>query len=500
MLIHRIIKSMLVIATALVLHAAPAVAEDSVETGVNRPGRDYKDFEMEPTIAGFAPCQSACQSDKWCRAWTYVSPGIQGPKAHCWLKKSVPEPVNDNCCVSGVSGVITGLEFDTNRPGNDYKDFGIGFQYVELSDQVELRCKTACDKEAQCRAWTYVKPAKEGEPAHCWLKNKVPAKQKNNCCISGVSTKADPQEVADRDPTGKSLEQCEAAFQRNSLRCQQRFGGSIAAKVSCDAEMLQLRAACLGLAAQAAASSDTPTSNVPAEWADMLKAHNDKRKLHCVPPLTWSAQLAAEAQTWADKCTNTHEKGISAGENLAFWTPSASNGQAFQSTWYCEIDHYDFNNPQVVGGFKKGCDPPVNGHFTQVVWKDSRQLGCAKKSCNGGVYWVCRYSPPGNFNADDIGNLRQQVLAPTCSGGQGLRANTAEPEAAGDAPQFARVVQGVDVYDAPGGSGNQTGSLNVGAKVKVIGCEDNWCEVQGKKVPGGSGYVYNGDDYRSLEF
>ena len=60
----------------------------------------------------------------------------------------------------------------------------------------------------------------------------------------------------------------------------------------------------------------------------------------------------------------------------------------------------------------------MTGHFTQVVWKDSRQLGCGKQTCtingNTGVYWACRHSPLGNFNADNISNLQQQVLAPTC--------------------------------------------------------------------------------------
>ena len=56
------------------------------------------------------------------------------------------------------------------------------------------------------------------------------------------------------------------------------------------------------------------------------------------------------------------------------------------------------------------------------------------------------------------------------------------------------------MFDAPGGNGTQTGFLKAGTKVKVLGCEDNWCEVEGKKVPGGSGYVYNGEDFRSLDF
>ena len=73
-----------------------------VESGINRPGGDYKDFVMEPSIAGFAPCQSACTSNSQCKAWTFVVAGVQGPKPHCWLKNTIPKPINDKCCVSGV--------------------------------------------------------------------------------------------------------------------------------------------------------------------------------------------------------------------------------------------------------------------------------------------------------------------------------------------------------------------------------------------------------------
>ncbi|MFO1173474.1 MAG: SH3 domain-containing protein [Hyphomicrobiaceae bacterium] len=65
--------------------------------------------------------------------------------------------------------------------------------------------------------------------------------------------------------------------------------------------------------------------------------------------------------------------------------------------------------------------------------------------------------------------------------------------------QTAKVVKDVDVYDAPGGKGKRTGSLNAGTTVGFEGCDGDWCHVTGGKVPNGDGYVYNGADYRSLK-
>lgn len=83
---------------------APAsAAETAVDDGnIDRPGSDYKNFDVPPSIAGFGPCKSSCEADAKCKAWTYVKPGVQGRFARCWLKDAVPNPVPNNCCVSGV--------------------------------------------------------------------------------------------------------------------------------------------------------------------------------------------------------------------------------------------------------------------------------------------------------------------------------------------------------------------------------------------------------------
>lgn len=70
------------------------------EYDVDRPGRDYRNFDL-PT-ADHHLCGQACAADSACRAFTYVPPGVQGPSARCWLKNSVPGATRHGGMVSGV--------------------------------------------------------------------------------------------------------------------------------------------------------------------------------------------------------------------------------------------------------------------------------------------------------------------------------------------------------------------------------------------------------------
>jgi hypothetical protein len=74
----------------------------SLESDTDRPGQDYKNFELDTPDPSL--CQKACADDPDCQAYTYVKPGIQGAKARCWLKRGVPAAQSNNCCVSGVKG------------------------------------------------------------------------------------------------------------------------------------------------------------------------------------------------------------------------------------------------------------------------------------------------------------------------------------------------------------------------------------------------------------
>ena len=64
-------------------------------------------------------------------------------------------------------------------------------------------------------------------------------------------------------------------------------------------------------------------------------------------------------------------------------------------------DRYDFNKP----GFKSGI-----GHFTQVVWKETKELGIAKaKGDDGKIFVVARYHPAGNYMNQFQDNVKPKV-------------------------------------------------------------------------------------------
>jgi hypothetical protein len=139
----------------------------------------------------------------------------------------------------------------------------------------------------------------------------------------------------------------------------------------------------------------------------ILTAHNRYRADHCAAALTWSAPLAAEAQRWADSlaargCAFEHNPKTRDGENLAFFGPPGSvTEQGVAEMWYRERDVYDFDRP----GFSFEA-----GHFTQLVWRRTTELGCGSVTCGDGELWVCNYAPAGNVEGD----FERNVLPRSC--------------------------------------------------------------------------------------
>ena len=163
-------------------------AEDRLLRGIDLAGLDY--LTMQLPVDDPALCQAACRSDERCAAWTHVAPGIQGPRAWCWLKHAVPARTSNKCCVSGVERNQALSPWPPQKPyrllmagitlyGQDYHNF------VPAQADATL-CQNACREDNKCLAWTFDRPVPTEKGGRCWLKNRIPVQVAAPCCISGV--------------------------------------------------------------------------------------------------------------------------------------------------------------------------------------------------------------------------------------------------------------------------------------------------------------------------
>ncbi|MFP4599068.1 MAG: CAP domain-containing protein [Persicimonas sp.] len=145
----------------------------------------------------------------------------------------------------------------------------------------------------------------------------------------------------------------------------------------------------------------------PAELSGMTETHNKWRERVGVDRLSWNTTLAASAQAYAEECIWEHSADRSpdagynsVGENLAFTTQQPSTSVAVDSVerWVDERYDWDFGMNIGDGNFSD------YGHYTQVVWHSTAEVGCGAAYCsdieglsNAGTIVVCRYGPAGNY-------------------------------------------------------------------------------------------------------
>ena len=83
------------------------------------------------------------------------------------------------------------------------------------------------------------------------------------------------------------------------------------------------------------------------------------------------------------------------GENIYWANGFTPTYTQVTTAWYDEINFYDFNNP---GNQLTDYEDEAIGHFTQVVWKTSVNLGMGHAvAADGGTYIVARYTARGNY-------------------------------------------------------------------------------------------------------
>ncbi|HAF41477.1 MAG TPA: Fis family transcriptional regulator [Sphingobium sp.] len=134
----------------------------------------------------------------------------------------------------------------------------------------------------------------------------------------------------------------------------------------------------------------------------MLDMHNEERDSLGLAPLEWDDALAADARAYARTMART---GVFAHSNRA--SRSVPSGE---NLWMGTRGLYDYE--VMVGGFldekrlfrRGGRLPNISttgrwqdvAHYTQIIWRTTRKLGCALGEGAGNDYLVCRYFPAGN--------------------------------------------------------------------------------------------------------
>lgn len=177
---------------------------------------------------------------------------------------------------------------------------------------------------------------------------------------------------------------------------------------------------------EAAKPKPKPTTSVKAEsaptsygdnpsYADIVVMHhNIHRANHSAPDLQWDEGLASTAQKIGETCMYEHNvemDGGGYGQNIAAGAPPENISSIL-------TEHFYNNEMGFFQPFYGQASPPMDeatfdsfGHFSQMVWKDTKKVGCATVNCEGKgngpnglgnvadnvspYFIVCNYDPPG---------------------------------------------------------------------------------------------------------
>ncbi|XP_041660843.1 cysteine-rich venom protein ENH2-like [Cheilinus undulatus] len=80
------------------------------------------------------------------------------------------------------------------------------------------------------------------------------------------------------------------------------------------------------------------------------------------------------------------------GENM-FLSTHKTSWYDIINAWYNEINNWSYSKGSINGG--------TVGHFTQIVWYRSFEVGCGMAYCPHITFkyiYVCQYCPAGNYD------------------------------------------------------------------------------------------------------
>ena len=128
----------------------------------------------------------------------------------------------------------------------------------------------------------------------------------------------------------------------------------------------------------------------------ILAVHNRERAAIGVGPLQWDGGLARDAAAWGKHLVRLGylvHSDVPQGENLWAGTRGYYSIEAMVGLWAQEKKAF---KPGVFPSNSRTGDLADVGHYTQLVWRDTGNVGCAVTRGGADDFLVCRYSSPGN--------------------------------------------------------------------------------------------------------
>ena len=147
---------------------------------------------------------------------------------------------------------------------------------------------------------------------------------------------------------------------------------------------------------------------VPIEYniSKALEMHNQKRAHHEAPPLNINNELNLLAQEYSENLGKKKKpihiiyKDEFLGENIYIYKGKDFNVESMVNAWYDEGKIYDNNSLN----YQKN-----TSHFTQMIWKETSEVGFGFKRRGNIYYGVAFYYPPGNT----LGEFKDNIIIKT---------------------------------------------------------------------------------------
>ncbi|MEM6475900.1 MAG: CAP domain-containing protein [Pseudomonadota bacterium] len=144
--------------------------------------------------------------------------------------------------------------------------------------------------------------------------------------------------------------------------------------------------------------AQAPKPTAQSAW---LNAHNIARAEFGSPALKWNDGLASEARDWARKLARSgrfqhasRDQRKGRGENLWMGTRGGFAPHQMIDSFVSEKRWFRPGKFPAVSTTGNWADV---GHYTQIVWRDTREVGCAVAQNSQYDVLVCRYWPAGNM-------------------------------------------------------------------------------------------------------